>query len=80
MKVRLFVKPYCGWCHKAVAWLDAQHIEYETVDVIADPAAFKEMETLSGQTYAPVIEAEGKILADFGPDELADFWKQNFGK
>jgi hypothetical protein len=20
MKIRLFIKPYCGWCHKAMRW------------------------------------------------------------
>jgi arsenate reductase-like glutaredoxin family protein len=24
MKIRLFIKPYCGWCHKAIRWLDAR--------------------------------------------------------
>jgi glutaredoxin 3 len=78
MKIRLFVKPWCGWCTKAERWLDAQGVEYETVDVIADRAAFDEMVKLSGQEFAPVIEVEGKILADFGPEELAEFWKGNF--
>jgi glutaredoxin len=22
MKIRLFIKPYCPWCHKAQYWLD----------------------------------------------------------
>jgi NADH:ubiquinone oxidoreductase subunit E len=26
---------------------------------------------LSGQELAPVIEVDGKVLADFGPEELA---------
>ena len=24
MKIRLFIKPYCGWCHKAMRWLDGR--------------------------------------------------------
>jgi len=76
MKVRLFIKPYCPWCHRAMAWLDARNIQYETLDVIADSKAYTEMVNLSGQTLAPVIEAEGKILADFGPDELEEFWEK----
>jgi glutaredoxin len=80
MKIRLFIKPYCGWCHKAIAWLDARQIKYETVDVIASQPAMEEMVKLSGQTMAPVIEVDGKILADFGPEELAAFWEKNFGK
>jgi glutaredoxin len=75
-KVRLFVKPYCGWCHKAERWLDQHEIEYETVDVISDEAAYDEMINLSGQELAPVIDVDGEILADFGPDQLARFWNQ----
>ena len=46
------------------------------VDVMADEAAYDEMIQLSGQDLAPVIEVDGEILADFGPDQLAGFWKQ----
>jgi glutaredoxin len=70
----LFVKSYCPWCHKAINWLDARSIQYETLDVIADKEAYDEMVALSGQTLAPVIDVDGKILADFGPDELEKFW------
>ena len=72
-RIRLFIKPYCGWCHKAVRWLDEHNVDYEQVDVIADEAAFDEMIRLSGQDLAPVIDADGEVLADFGPDQLADF-------
>lgn len=74
--IRLFIKPYCGWCHKAMRWLDDRGIEYETVDVISDEAAFDEMIRLSGQELAPVIDVNGEILADFGPDQLARFWEK----
>ncbi|HEX4263492.1 MAG TPA: glutaredoxin family protein [Verrucomicrobiae bacterium] len=75
-RIRLFIKPYCGWCHKAMDWLDKHGIEYEEVDVIADEAAFDEMIRLSGQELAPVIDVGGEILADFGPDQLATFWQK----
>lgn len=75
MKVRLFIKPYCPWCHKAMRWLDAHGIKYETLDVIADGEAFDEMVALSGQTLAPVIDVDGKILADFGPEQLPQFFE-----
>ena len=76
MSIRLFIKPCCSWCHMAQHWLDERGIKYETVDVISDSAAMKEMVRLSGQTYAPVIDVNGKILADFGPEELAKFWEK----
>ena len=75
-KIRLFVKPYCGWCHEAQDWLDKRGINYEMLDVISDNRARKEMEQLSGQTCAPVIEVDGEILADFDTGQLAKFWKQ----
>lgn len=76
MKIRLFIKPYCPWCHKAIAWLDAHGVKYETLDVIADAEAFAEMREISGQTLAPVIDVDGEVLADFGPDELEKFWEK----
>ena len=76
MKIRLFIKPYCGWCTKAMNWLDARGVDYEVLDVIRNDAAYNEMVKLSGQELAPVIDVDGKILADFGPDQLAAFWKK----
>ena len=57
-------------------WLDEHDVEYEKIDVIADEAAFDEMVRISGQELAPVIEVDGKVLADFGPEELAKFWEK----
>jgi glutaredoxin len=75
-KIRLFIKPFCGWCAQAMDWLDDHSIPYEVLDVIADERAYEEMYRLSGQTLAPVIDVDGRILADFGARELAAFWKQ----
>ena len=75
MKPRLFIKPYCGWCHKAIRWLDDNQIAYEKIDVISDAPAFAEMVRISGQELAPVLEVDGKVLADFGPEALPGFFK-----
>ena len=56
-------------------WLDEHDIDYEKVDVIANEAAFDEMVRLSGQELAPVIEVDGKVLADFGPEQLPGFFE-----
>ena len=73
-KVRLFIKPFCGWCGQAMDWLEQHGIPYETLDVTEDTKAYEEMLRLSGQTLAPVIDVDGKILADFGARELEAFW------
>ncbi len=74
-KVRLFIKPFCGWCGQAMDWLDDHGVQYEVLDVIADEKAYDEMYRLSGQTLAPGIEVDGRVLADFGGRELAAFWE-----
>ena len=76
VKIRLFIKPYCGWCHQAERWLNERGIKYEKLDVIANAEAFDEMVELSGQTLAPVIDVDGEVLADFAPEELEKFWKR----
>ena len=75
-KIRLFVKPFCGWCDEAQDWLDERGIQYDTLDVIADGRAHREMVELSEQTLAPVIDVDGNILADFDTDQLEAFWKK----
>lgn len=57
-------------------WLDEHKIPHETLDVTADAKARDEMVRLTGQTFAPVIDVDGEILADFGPEELEKFWKK----
>ena len=42
----------------------------------ADESAMAEMVRMSGGELVPVIEVDGKILADFGPEELAAFWEK----
>ena len=74
-KVRLFIKPFCGWCAQAMDWLDDHAIKYEVLDVIANEQAYEEMYRLSGQALTPVIDVDGQILADFGGRELGEFWK-----
>jgi glutaredoxin len=76
MKIRLFVKSSCGWCERAEAWLSERGLAYETINVSTNRQAYDEMVRLTGQTFAPVIDVDGKILADFGPPELAQFWEQ----
>jgi len=75
MKIRLFIKRGCPWCVEAMAWLDARGIRYEVLDVNQDAAARAEMHRLTGQSKAPSIDVDGQILADFGADELAAWWK-----
>lgn len=74
--IRLFIKPGCPWCDEAMQWLDARGVRYTALDVLTDSAAWQEMKDLTGQTKAPSIEVDGRVLADFGADELAEWWSR----
>ncbi|MDA1274131.1 MAG: glutaredoxin family protein [Verrucomicrobia bacterium] len=75
-QIKLFIKPYCGWCHEAIAWLNERGVQFQTLDVVSNRAARNEMIALSGQTLAPVIEVDGEVLADFDTGQLAVFWNR----
>jgi glutaredoxin 3 len=69
----LYLKQGCPWCAEAVEFLDEHGIGYRLKDVTADSAAFAEMQKKSGQSKAPTLDWNGKVLADFGTDELVPF-------
>jgi glutaredoxin 3 len=75
--LKLYVKTWCPWCITARQALAKLGFKIEEIDVEADRAAYAEMIRLSGQTYTPTLCADGKLLADFGPDELKMFLQKN---
>jgi glutaredoxin 3 len=72
--IRLFIKPWCGWCDEAIDWLEERNIPFEKLDVTNDRKAYQEMLELTGQTKAPCIDIDGEILADFDVGQLEKFW------
>jgi len=72
--MKLYIKGGCPWCAMAESWLDQRGIAYKAIDVLSDTTAFAEMKKISGQSKAPVLVIEeGRILSDFGPEELPGF-------
>jgi len=57
-------------------FLDDHGVAYEMKEVLNDPRAFEEMRRKSGQSKAPTLELDGKILSDFGVDELPRFLRE----
>ena len=76
--LKLYVKVWCPWCLMAREWLDSHGYRYELIDVEQSRAAYDEMARLSGQRRTPtLVTADGKVLPDFGPDELEVFLKKH---
>lgn len=72
----LYVKTGCPWCEEVVEFLSSHGVGYEEKNVTGDPYAKAAMERISSQTKAPVLDWNGRILADFGVDELVPFLRQ----
>ena len=75
MPTILYVKHGCPWCEEAEEKLHELGVPYERREVRSNPEFFNEMREISGQSKAPVLDLDGRILADFGPEELPAFLK-----
>ena len=76
MSTILYVKQGCPWCIAAEEELQKLGVKYERREVRSNPEFFREMQEVSGQSKAPVLDVDGRILADFGPEQLAGFLKK----
>jgi glutaredoxin 3 len=72
----LYVKSGCPWCEEVIEFLTEHGIGYREVNVSRDLAAFQELQRKTGQAKAPSLDWHGKILADFGLEELRPFLQQ----
>ena len=72
--MKLYVKAWCPWCVSAREWLDSRGYRYDIIDVEANRAGYDTMIQLSGQSRTPtLVTGDGKVLPDFGPEELDAF-------
>lgn len=72
----LYVKRGCPYCKTAKDYLDQQQVAYQEVEVRSDPAQMKKLEEISGQSKTPTLVWDGKVLANFGTDELEPFLRE----
>jgi len=73
MKIKLYTRRWCGWCQEAKAYLRQHGLAFEEVHVGDNPAAYEEMQKLSGQRFVPTIVVDGHVLADFDVNQLKTF-------
>jgi monothiol glutaredoxin len=61
----------------AQQYLDQRGYRYELIDVESERRLYDEMIKLSGQRYTPTLVADGRVLPDFGPEELEAFLREH---
>ena len=69
-QVKVYSTPTCPYCVKVKEFLKENKVEFENVDVSADPQAGQEMVKKSGQMGVPVLEINGEIVVGFDQDKI----------
>ncbi len=67
-RVEIYSKPWCGYCRRAKALLDAKGVTYTNIDVTADRNEELEMIRRSGAYTVPQIFIDGQRIG--GHDDL----------
>ena len=76
MTATLYVKSGCPYCKAATDYLDGNNISYEKIDVRGSDKGMKKLQEISGQTKTPTLDWDGKVLADFGVEQLEEFLRE----
>jgi len=66
----VYTKTGCPWCIGLTDFLNEKGIEFEERNVTENEVFFAEMQAKSGQTKAPVVDIDGKIIADTDKEEI----------
>lgn len=70
--VKVYSTPTCPYCKRAKSLLDANGIDYETVDVSQDDQAIKEMMDKTGQMSVPVLDIDGELVIGFDKSKISE--------
>lgn len=70
MNVKVYSTQTCPYCHQLKDYLKEKNVEFEDIDVGADPAKAQEMIDKSGQMGVPVSDIDGEIIVGFDVDAI----------
>ncbi len=76
MNIKVYSTPSCPYCKLTKDFLQEQGIEFEDIDVAANPSAANEMVKMSGQMGVPVIDVDGQIIVGWNKSALQEAIKQ----
>ena len=77
MKIKAYLKPYCGWSNGVRAIMRKYNLEFEDTDIINNRANYEEMVRKSGQSLSPCVEIDGVMLADVSGEEVENYLLAN---
>jgi len=74
MKTVVYTKTGCPWCKEMLTFLKKKGVKYEEKNVSTNPDFLEQLENISGQTKAPTLNINGKIVADAGVEDVKDLF------
>jgi glutaredoxin 3 len=69
-QIKIYSTESCGFCVRVKQYLKDKNLEFETVDIGAEPEKAQEMVEKSGQMGVPVIDVEGEIIVGFDKEKI----------
>jgi glutaredoxin 3 len=70
MRVLMYTTPWCGYCRRARALLDAKGVPYEEIDLDDDPAFRQTLNERTGGWTVPQIVIDGRPIGGY-----AELWR-----
>lgn len=64
-QVKIYTTSTCAYCKAAKEYFKEKGVEYEEVDLGANPDKVQELIQISGQMGVPVITVDGKVIVGF---------------
>jgi len=68
--IKVYSTPTCPYCVTLKNFLKEKSLEFEDIDVAADPAKAQEMIEKSGQMGVPVVDIDGQIIVGFDREKI----------
>ena len=71
-KVIVYSTPTCMYCNMLKAYFEEKGVEYENIDVQADPERGREMVEATGQMGVPVTKIGEEYIVGFNQPVIAE--------
>lgn len=68
----VYCRSWCGDCHRALAWLDAQGYQYTLIDIDEDQVARERCVQLAGKVITPTFEIGETCVVNFDRQALRE--------
>ena len=75
--IQVYSTDTCGWCNKLKAYLHANNIEFEEINVAASDENYDRLLSVSGQSGVPVtVFDSGEVVVGFDEPRLDSLLRQ----